>query len=232
MPAGDPEAIYEGFINICMIGHDADLPGIHRRIEEVAHEWYAEPAVAGRVQFRVSVTKTMMDLLSVARRYGVLVDREMIKYIRSTVLADGLVSRLAPGVDLALILRGVVEDYLAAEARNKIFSKGGALSLLADVSIWMQSGPSGVLHALSMLDRHQFRVRANLTVAPDKDQSLRIRAVIAAVVWSLAVLILGAGGGPAFWTPLRFPAILAAFFIACWTLWLLRLLQRLRARER
>ncbi len=230
--SGNPEAIYEGFINICMIGHDADLPGIRRRIEEFAHEWYAEPAVGGRVQFRVSVTKTMMDLLSIARRYGVLVDREMIKYIRSTVLADGLVQRLSPGVDLASVLRVVVEDYLATEARDKILSKGGALSLLADLSIWMQSGPSGVLHALNMLDRHQFRIRANLTTAPDKNQTLRIRTILAALIWSLAVLILGAGGGPAFWTPLRFPAILAAFFMALWTVWLLLLLRRLGLKQR
>ena len=88
--SGDPEAIHAGFLNICIVGADADLTGMRRRIEELARDWYAEPAVAGRVRFRVSVTQTMMDLLSVARQYGVLVDREMIKYIRSTILADGL----------------------------------------------------------------------------------------------------------------------------------------------
>jgi ubiquinone biosynthesis protein len=230
--SGNPEAIYDGFMNICMIGQDADLPGIRRRIEEFAHDWYAEPAVGGRVQFKVSVTKTMMDLLTIARRYGVLVDREMIKYIRSTILADGMVSRLAPGVDLASVLRVVVEDYLATEARDKILSKGGALSLLADLSIWMQAGPSGVLHALNMLDRHQFRIRASFTSAPDKDQTIRARTILAAVVWSLAVLMLGAVGGPAFWTPVRFPAILAASFLAFWTVWLLLLLRRLGAKQR
>ena len=59
-----------------------------------------------------------------------LVDREMIKYIRSTILADGLVGRLAPGVDLAALLRRTVEDYLASEARDKIFSKA-ARSIVA-----------------------------------------------------------------------------------------------------
>src|SRR5207247_8695033 len=130
--SGDPEAIHAGFLNICIVGPDADLTGMRRRIEELARDWYAEPAVVGCVRFRVTVTRTMMDLLSVARQYGVLVDREMIKYIRSTILADGLVSRLAPGIDLALVLREVVEGYLANEARDKLFSKGGALSLLAD----------------------------------------------------------------------------------------------------
>jgi ubiquinone biosynthesis protein len=229
--SGIPEAIYEGFLKICMVGPNADLPGLRRRIEDYAHEWYAEPSVAGKVRFRVTVTKTMMDLLTVARRFGVLVDREMIKYIRSTILADGLVSRLAPGVDLASVLRRVVEDYLATEAREKIFSKGGALSLLADLTIWMQSGPGGIMHALNLLDRRQFRVKAGVSTRSDKDSALRVRAIGAAIVWGLAVLMLGVVSGPAFWTPVRFPAILAASFLVLWTVWLLRLLQRLAVRS-
>jgi ubiquinone biosynthesis protein len=229
--SGSPEAIYEGFLNICMISPEADLPGMRRKIEDYAREWYAEPAIAGRVRFRVTVTKTMMDLLQIARQYGVLVDREMIKYIRSTILADGLVSRLAPGTDLASVLRRVVEDYMAGEARAKIFSKGGALSLLADLTIWMQSGPSGVLHALNLFDRGQFRVRAGVTAPPDKDAALRTKAIGAAIVWGLVVLILGVVAGPVFWVPLRFPAVLAAIFLALWTAWLLSLLRRLTVKR-
>ena len=111
-----------------MVGPEADLAGMRKKIEELARHWYHEPVVAGRVRFRVTVTKTMMDLLSVARQYGVLVDREMIKYIRSTILADGLVSRLAPGFDLAAVLRRVVEDYLAAEPRARFFEGRRALA--------------------------------------------------------------------------------------------------------
>ncbi|HTM48621.1 MAG TPA: AarF/UbiB family protein [Bryobacteraceae bacterium] len=225
--SGDPEAIYSGFLNICIVSPDADLKGMRARIGELAKEWYSEPALAGRVRFKVTVTQTMMDLLSVARQYGVLVDREMIKYIRSTILADGLVSRLFPGFDLAHVLRKVVEDYLEAEARAKIFSRGGALSLLADLTIWMQSGPGGLLHALNMLDRGQFRVRAGVSLPADKDSALRMRAVGAAIIWALAMLMLVVVGGPGWWTPVRFPAILAASFLALWTAWLLRLLQRL-----
>jgi ubiquinone biosynthesis protein len=228
--SGDPDAIYEGFLNICIVSEDADLVGMRRRIGELAASWYAEPAVAGRVRFRVTVTKTMMDLLSICQNYGVLVDREMIKYIRSTILADGMVSRLAPGVDLANILRSVVEQYLAGEARRKIFSQGGAMSLLADMTIWMQSGPGGLLHALSLLDRRQFRIRAGVTAPPDKDSALRIRVIGAAVVWGVAALVLGLAAGDSFWTPLKFPAILAATFLSLWTVWLLRLIQRLSVK--
>jgi len=228
--SGDPEAIYAGFLNICMVGPDADLQGMRRKIEELARDWYNEPVVAGRVRFRVTVTKTMMDLLQIARGYGVLVDREMIKYIRSTILADGLVSRLAPGVDLASVLRQVVEEYLATEARSRIFSQGGMLSMLADLTIWMQSGPSGMLHTLSLFDRREFKIRAGFNPAPDKDERLRIRVIGAAIIWALAALALLLVGGPEFWTPLRFPAILAGSFLSLWTVWLLRLLQRLAVK--
>ena len=225
--SGDPEALYSGFLNICMVGPEADLAGMRKRIAYVSRDWYDEPVIAGRVRFRVTVTKTMMDLLSVARQYGVLVDREMIKYIRSTILADGLVSRLAPGTDLASVLRRVVEDYLATEARDRVLSRGGALSLLADLTIWMQSGPSGILHALHLFDSGQFKIRAGVSVAPDKDDILRIRVIGAGIIWALAALTLGVVTGPEFWTPLRFPAILAASFLALWTVWLLRLVRRL-----
>jgi hypothetical protein len=225
--SGDPEALYSGFLNICMVGPEADLAGMRKRIAYVSRDWYDEPVIAGRVRFRVTVTKTMMDLLSVARQYGVLVDREMIKYIRSTILADGLVSRLAPGTDLAFVLRKVVEDYLATEARERVFSRGGALSLLADLTIWMQSGPSGILHALNLFDSGQFKIRTGVTTAPDKDDILRFRVIGAAIIWALAALTLGIVTGPEFWTPLRFPAILAGSFLALWTVWLLRMLQRL-----
>ena len=67
-------------------------------------------------------------------------------------------------------------------------------------------------------------------MAPDKDDALRIRAIGAAIVWGLAALTLGVVAGPAFWTPLRFPAILAGSFLSLWTLWLLRLLQRLAVK--
>lgn len=228
--SGNPDAIYDGFLNICIVSQDADLAGMRKKIEEYTRQWYVEPAVAGRVRFRVTVTKTMMDLLAICQNYGVLIDREMIKYVRSTILADGLVARLAPDVDLACILRNVVEDYLATEARKNIFSRGGGLSLLADLTIWLQSGPAGILHAFARFERREFRIRAGISPIADPESALRTRAIAAAIVWAIAVLALGLFGGSALWSPPGYPALVAGSFLALWTLWLLRLLQRLTVR--
>ena len=225
--SGNPQAIYEGFLNICIVSPDADLAGMRRRIDELAREWYHEPAIGGRVRFRVTVTKTMMDLLSICQNYGVLVDREMIKYIRSTILADGLVSRLAPHVDLAKILRKVVEDYMAEEARRNVLSPSGLLSLVADMTLWMQAGPTALLQALQRFERRQLRIQAGINNGADKDSGLRHRVMTAAAVWGLAALGIGLGSSVDFWLKPTFPAVLAGSFLALWTLWLLRLLQRL-----
>jgi ubiquinone biosynthesis protein len=225
--SGDAEAIYNGFLNICMVDEKADVSGLRRRIEELTGLWYREPALAGRVRFRVTVTQTMMDLLSVCQNYGVLVDREMIKYIRSTILADGLVSRLAPEVDLAGILRRVVEDYLADDARKRVLSRGAALALLTDMTIWAEGGPAAFLKALNMLERGQIRVRGGIEPAPDVYAPIRTRLVSSTAVWILVMLVFGLGGGLPSWETSPVLTLALGSFLALLTLRILLLLRRL-----
>jgi ubiquinone biosynthesis protein len=224
--SGDPQAIFEGFMNICVLGGDVDLNAIRRRIDVISSAWYEEPAIGGKVRFKVTVTKAMMDLLTVCQDYGVLVDREMIKYIRSTILADGLVNRLARGVDLAKLLRNVVEDYMAAEARQKVLSSGGALAMLTDLSLWLEAGPAPLLNALNMFERRQLRIRADLKTRPDRHAGLRVRALTVAAVWALALLFLGMGATPSFARQPALALLAGAFFVA-WTAWLFSLVRRL-----
>ena len=157
--AGDPDAIYRQFLNICTLTPDADLEGMRRRIAQMARTWYVEPAVHGKARFRVSVTITMMDLLTAARNYGALVDGEMVKYIRSTVLVDGVVSRLAPGLDLAQRCASVVEEYLFEQSRKKVLSSGGLISMLTDMAVWMKTGPSSMVRAVELFERRQVNLK-------------------------------------------------------------------------
>jgi ubiquinone biosynthesis protein len=225
--SGDPEAIYREFLNICMLTPDADLEGMRRRIAEMSRTWYEEPAVHGRVRFRVSVTTAMMDLLAVCRNYGVLVDREMIKYIRSTVLVDGVVSRLAPGLDLAHALRKEVEDYLFEQSRRKVFSSGGTLSLLADLAIWMKTGPSSMVRALDLLERRQISLKTTNGRDRSGDEPLRVRALAGAAVWIFMVVFLALGGGAATIRNSPFWGTVTGVFVTSWSIWLVFLLSRL-----
>ena len=227
---GSGDAIYGEFLNICTPTPDADLEGMRRKIGEMCKTWYDEPAPGGKARFRVSVTWAMMDLLSVAREYGVLVDREMIKYIRSTILVDGLIQRLAPGFDIADSLRKLVEDYLVEEARRRIFSTVGGLSMLTDLAIWLKTGPAGMLRALDLVERRQLHLRSNVEYVKDKDESLRARTMAAAAVWAFSILFIALSGGLPSWRTAPFFVTITAFFVTSWTLWMLLLLRRLSTR--
>lgn len=228
--SGNAESIYQQFLNICTPTADADLEGMRTRIQQLSKQWYEEPAVGGQVKFRISVTAAMMDLLSICRDYGVLVDREMIKYIRSTFLVDGLVTRLSPGFDIAKSLRELVEEYLYDEARRRVFSPAGTLSMLTDLAIWLKTGPTAMLRALDLFERRELPVRSNFRVEPDKDQGPRRRAMAASAIWMFSLLFLTLGGGMPSWKTSPFLATVTAIFVASWTLWMLLLLRRLTTR--
>jgi predicted unusual protein kinase regulating ubiquinone biosynthesis (AarF/ABC1/UbiB family) len=228
--SGNPEAIYQEFMNICKPGEDADFEGIRRRIAQMARSWYGEPTIGGNVRFRVTVTTAMMDLLTICRDYGVLVDQEMIKYIRSTILVDGLVSLIAPSLDIADSLRTVVEEYLIAEARRKILSRAGGLSILTDLAIWMKMGPAAMLRSLDMVERRQLRLRSRGSPEPGKAvtrDALRLKASAARAVWAILIAFLAVGGGLPSWKTAPLLAIFATVFVTSWTLWMLWLLRRL-----
>jgi ubiquinone biosynthesis protein len=225
--SGDPEEIYRQFLNICMLTPGADLDGMRRRIAEMAPGWYEEPAVHGKVKFRVSVTTTMMDLLMICRNYGVLVDREMIKYIRSTVLVDGVVSRLAPGLDLAHVLRKVVEEYLFEQSRRKIFSEGGAISMLADLAIWMKTGPPSVVRALELFERRQISLKTRSSAEKPDESGIRARLVAGVAVWAFTIVFLALGGASAAMRNSPFWGLIVGVFVSSWTVWLLILLRRM-----
>jgi predicted unusual protein kinase regulating ubiquinone biosynthesis (AarF/ABC1/UbiB family) len=225
--AGDPDAIYRQFLNICTLTPGADLEGMRRRIAQMARTWYVEPAVHGKARFRVSVTITMMDLLTAARNYGALVDGEMVKYIRSTVLVDGVVSRLAPALDLAQALRNVVEEYLFEQASRKVISSGGLIAMLTDMAIWMKTGPSSMVRAVELFERRQTNLKTFSRPEANEDRPLRARAFAGAAVWALTVVYLSLGGAAVTMRDSAFWAIIVKVFVTSWTVWLLLLLRRL-----
>jgi ubiquinone biosynthesis protein len=227
---GSAEAIYKQFLNICTPTADADLEGMRRELTAMSASWYEEPAIGGQVRFRISVTAAMLDMLSVARNYGVLVDREMIKYIRGTFLADGLITRLSPGFDIARSLREVVEEYLIDEASHKVFSRAAALSMLTDLAIWMKTGPSAMLRALDLYERRKLRLRSAATPDPHRDDGLRTKTLAVAAVWAFSILFVTLAGGLPSWQTSPIFAAITAVYLTAWTLWMLLLLRRLSTK--
>ncbi|MCU1329841.1 MAG: hypothetical protein JWN34_5211 [Bryobacterales bacterium] len=229
--SGLSDSIHREFLNICMLTDNADVEGMRRKIAEMSRTWYAQPFINGQVRFKVTVTKAMMDLLEVCRTHGVLVDREMIKYIRSTVLVDGLVTHLAPGFDIAGALRRAVENYMIEESQRKVLSPGGMLSFLTDVTVWMQSGPTSMVRALDQFERRQIVFRASVSQPPRKQDAAVLRLYATAATLVITILFLTLTNGWPDFARLTFSAYISVAFVTSWSLWLLTSLWRqFRAR--
>ncbi len=223
---GENDEIFSSFMAVSEITPDADLEGFRRELEKLSRRWYREPPVAGRPQFGRSLTILMIDLLTMCRSFGVLPRREMIKYIRSLFLADGLVSRLAPGLDYGPHLRELCEEYVMEEAERKMFSPRAGLPVLADAIGWLQTGPGGVLRALDLLERGELPLRVKL--AGSESSGTATRGIFWVVVGWLAVIVtLLAHWDTISRAPWSAPGMLVWGLAALLTGWLLAILWRL-----
>ncbi|HWP85292.1 MAG TPA: AarF/UbiB family protein, partial [Terriglobia bacterium] len=225
---GNTDEIFEAFLDTCLFTSSVDVAGFRKELEKRCQSWYRQPAIGGIPQLQRSLTVAMVDLLSLCRNYGLLVDREMIKYIRSLFLADGLISLLSPGLDLTPQIRKVCEDYLAREARNKILSRHAVMRFLADLSGWLSANPAQMLRAMHLIERDQARSRPPSGGA-EPDESLRVRAAAVGAVWLALVLAGFAGRESVSLATNPFGSYFFVAFTAGWTLWLAALLRRLAA---
>ncbi|HXJ41860.1 MAG TPA: AarF/UbiB family protein [Bryobacteraceae bacterium] len=223
--SGRTEEIFEAFVGICTLSKDADLAGLRAELERRSGSWYREPAIGGVPHFRQSLTTAMLDLLRLCRNYGLLVDREMIKYVRSLMLTDGLVSRLAPGLDLAPHIRRICEEFLAEEARARMASPSTALTFLADLSAWLSAGPSRLLQILDRLERSRIGMRTRGRSERKLPDRMVLQASLVAASWLTLTAALVAGR-----SKLTMDAVTASALVSwfAWTIWLIYIVRRLR----
>ena len=224
---GRTEEIYNAFLNVSTFTSRVDIAGFRSELERRCQQWYREPAVGGVPQLQRSLTVAMVDLLALCRYHGLLVDREMIKYIRSLFLVDGLVSLLAPGLDLTPQIREVCEDFLARDAQSKILSWGAALGFLVDLSGWLSADPGQMLRAMELIERKQARSQPPVDGGFDPAEGLRIRVLAAGAVWlTLAIAVFGASRTISLGAPRFSGYLLIGLWGGC-TLWLGNMLRRL-----
>jgi hypothetical protein len=82
-------------------------------LRELVEAWF-EP-VGAELVLRTSFTVVMIDMLRLTRRTGVRWSPDVTRYVRSVITADGLVSRIAPGMDVCRLLERTCEAFLAEE---------------------------------------------------------------------------------------------------------------------
>jgi predicted unusual protein kinase regulating ubiquinone biosynthesis (AarF/ABC1/UbiB family) len=189
---GDLDGMCASFFKVSARDANSDVEGFRSGLSMLAGDWYI---MQGKVRhLRKNITLVMLDLLKLSRQTGIWPERDVIKYIRSTVAIDGLITRFAPAFDVGKYLETICDRYLKWQGRQELF----AFDTLVD---WSSSSGhlirDGALRAVTFLDRvaaGEVLGHAALSTAGEaRDTTQRGAVQLAAVVFALSALMTVTG---------------------------------------
>jgi ubiquinone biosynthesis protein len=189
---GDLDAMYNAFFKVSALTKDSDIEGFRSGLRTLADDWYTMQGRERRIL--KNITLVMLDLLKLSRQTEVWPERDVIKYIRSAIAIDGLITRFAPTFDVGHYLEMVCNQYLTWHARQQLL----AFDTLVDWS--SASGHilrDGALRAAMVLERvaaGEFPPQAELGRPSEvHDHTGRQAVYLAAIAFAVSLLMVSTG---------------------------------------
>lgn len=180
---GDMDLFHEQFLRVTTWDEDSDLAGFRAGLDELAADWYEDGAEGRRL--RASFTRVMTEMLHLSRRTGVMPERNVIKYIRSSIAIDGLVTRFVPDFDLSSYLVDRCSRSLRWQRRGRWLDVDRLLDWAGANAQLLHDGPARGARALD-------RLSGELPVRLDRGQRRKPQERRQAM--QLAVAVAGAAG--------------------------------------
>jgi hypothetical protein len=146
---GDLDGMCDAFFEVSAFGPRSDAAGFRRGVLRLSREWYSDGAGGRRLS--KNFTLVMLDLLRLSRATRILPERSVVKYIRSAIAIDGLITRFCPGFDVGGYLAEVCERSLRLEGRQALFERE---RLLAVATAGSSLAYDGLLRAATAVDRY------------------------------------------------------------------------------
>jgi ubiquinone biosynthesis protein len=116
----DSDQMMVHFLRLSPTDEDSDVPAFRSGLEDALDRWY--DLDRDEREMLENYTRVMLDFLQLSRETSVWPTPDVIRYIRSVITADGLVTRFAPRLDVARFLQSVCEDTLERELWREMFS--------------------------------------------------------------------------------------------------------------
>jgi predicted unusual protein kinase regulating ubiquinone biosynthesis (AarF/ABC1/UbiB family) len=91
----------------------------------------------------------MLDWLNLSKESDVWPQRDVIKYIRCSVVMDGLIKRLDPDFDVGAALAKAAHGHLEASVRRNVFSYERVFEALSSGSELVMAGPTALRTAVN-----------------------------------------------------------------------------------
>ena len=193
----DVEGMAEAFFKLTTSDEDADPVRFRSSLAELSQEWYEGDG--SETVFKKNFTLVMLDMLTLSRKTGIWPERDVIKYIRSAIAADGLITRFAPGFNVGRHLEEVCQRWVTWESRRAALSYDALAGWALSSGRLFEDGAARAATVLRRIADGDMTARVDVTTAGgDRDARLRKRALrLAAIVVALSALLEVTGGPPA-----------------------------------
>ena len=145
----DVNGMAEAFFRLTTAEPNADPDRFRESLADMSQQWYEGEGTD--TVFKKNFTLVMLDMLTLSRKTGIWPERDVIKYIRSAIAADGLITRFAPGFNVGRYLEQVCQRWVAWETRRNTLRYESLTALAASSGRLAQDGASRAFAALGRL---------------------------------------------------------------------------------
>jgi len=155
---GDLDAMCESFLRVSASDSPSSVLRFREGLARDAVTWYANEGRHRRL--RKNFTLVMLDMLHLSHETGVWPERDVIKYIRSAIAIDGLITRFAPTFDLGGHLASVCDRHLKWQQRRRLLTLNNLLGWTSASGHLLRDGGVRAFHALGRMAAGQMAGRA------------------------------------------------------------------------
>lgn len=171
----DIAGMADAFFKLTFREADADPELFRLAMAEMSQEWF-EGEGSGTV-FKKNFTLVMLDMLTVSRKTGIWPERDVIKYIRSAIAADGLITRFAPGFNVGRYLEEVCQRWVTWEAQRSALRTEALTELAASSLHLAETGAGRATALLRRMVEGDALARVHVDTAGRQDGRLRRRTM-------------------------------------------------------
>ncbi len=189
----DVDGMMTRFLNLAMIKDDSDIHAFREGLEDIVQRRFDHSGE--RPRLKTGFNPVMMDILRLCRRTNVWTTPDSIRYMRSVITADGLISRFAPGLDVSAYLESVCVDYVKETLWRRWAAPERWADLLGEGVLLLEDGPRV---ARRFMDGAR-KPRPPAGDGRDEGNRLRQRAARFAVLAFFPALLAWLGQGPCTW---------------------------------
>jgi hypothetical protein len=160
----------------------------------MARTWYT--VERSKMRLRKNFTLVMLDMMRLSRETGICPERDVVKYIRSAVAIDGLITRVAPQFDLGTHLAAACDRHLQRELKEALFGYDAVLDWASTCLDLINTGGRKTEELLKQIARCELLVQIDRPPESLDHENTRRKALYLSSLFVVLLMIIAITGQP------------------------------------